>query len=82
MKAYLIRHSRGNHSPQQVYYNGLTVFEGTKKECRAVLVRMRKLLKAKFAETSTNEKKKEWIAYEMSDIFFVTKIGGNIDFGI
>ena len=81
MKAYLKQHSRGNHSPEQVYYNGRTIFAGTKKECRAELTRMRKFCKAKFAESSTTSNQSEFIAYEMGDIFFVTKIGDKILWG-
>lgn len=78
MKAYLIKHSRGNHSPAQVYYHGITVFEGTKKKCQIELVRMRKFCKEKFQNTSTNERMRDFIDYEMSDIFFVVKNGDKI----
>lgn len=74
MKKYiLIQHSRGNHSPSQVYFHGKTVFEGTKTECKAELVRMRKFCKDKYHNTSTNDKLMDFVSYEMGDIFFVRK---------
>ncbi len=76
---FLQQHSRGNHSPSQVYFNGKTVFEGTKTECKAELVRMRKFCKDKFHSTSTNDLLRDFVNYEMSDIFFVKKSNDNIE---
>lgn len=80
MKAtyFLKQHSRGNHTATQVYYHGNTVIEGTKKECQQELVRMRKFLKNRFAETSTNDLWSDWRRYQMADIFFVKKQDDNI----
>lgn len=80
MKTYKLKqHNRGNHSAEQVYFHGTTVFEGTKKECQQELVRMRKFCKEKFHNTSTNDLLRDFIAYEMSDIFFVKKQNDNIE---
>ncbi len=73
MKAFILTHQRGNHSPEQVYYHGKIVFEGTKKECRQELARMRKFCKNKYYNTSTNDTLKDFVEYEMGDTFFVTK---------
>jgi len=75
---YLIQHSRGNHSAEQVYYHGKRLVEGRAKDCKIELVRMRKFLKDKFAETSTNDKLSDFIAYEMADTFFIKKQGNSI----
>lgn len=77
---YLLKeHSRGNHSPNQVYYHGRTVFEGTKKECQQELIRMRKFCKENFHNTSTNDTLRDFIAYEMADTFFVKNENGIIN---
>ena len=72
-KYILIQHNRGNHSPTQVYFHGRNIFEGTKTECNKELVRMRKFCKEKYHNTSTNDTLKDFINYEMSDIFFIKK---------
>lgn len=80
MKKYiLIRHNRGNHSASQVYFHGEVLFEGTKKECKAELVRMRKYCKDKYHSTSTNDRLMDYISYEMSDVFFVRKVNDVIE---
>lgn len=76
---YLIQHNRGNHSASQVLYHGNILMKGTKKECKAEIVRMRKFCRNKWHETSTNQKMSEFVNYEMSDIFFVKKNESNID---
>ena len=76
---YLIKHNRGNHSANHVYFNGYNVFEGTKKECKVELVRVRKFCKDKFHNTSTDSKMMDFVSYEMSDIFFVVKKDGQIN---
>jgi|LakMenEpi03Aug12_release.lakeMendotaPanAssembly.Ray.scaffolds.fasta_scaffold1658233_1 hypothetical protein len=75
MKAtyFLIQHSRGNHSAEQVYFHGKIIEQGTKKECQKELVRMRKFLKNRFAETSTNDTITDFVRYQMGDIFFIKK---------
>lgn len=79
MKNYsLIQHSRGNHTPQQVYNHGKLIFEGTKKECQQELVRMRKFCRHKWHNTSTSDKQRDFVAYEMADIFFIKKIDNQI----
>ena len=79
MKTYILkRHSRGNHSAEQVYFHGTTIFEGTKKECKQELVRMRKNYKEKYHNTSTNELIMDFVRYEMADIFFVKKQNNQI----
>lgn len=70
---FLISHKRGNHSANQVYYHGSTITEGTKKECNEELIRMRKFCRSKWHETSTNDTQKDFVSYEMGDIFFVKK---------
>lgn len=77
---FLQKHSRGNHSAQQVYFHGNTIINGTKKECSAELVRMRKFLRDKYCETSTNDTIKDFIKYEMANIFFVKKQDNTINY--
>jgi len=81
MKAtyYILSHSRGNQSAEQVYYHGSKHFEGTKKECAEELVRMRKFCKEKFHNTSTNEKMRDFVSYEMADVFFIKVKDGKIN---
>jgi hypothetical protein len=74
----IINHQRGNHSPEQVYYHGKTHFEGTKTECNAELVRMRKYLRTQWRQTSTNDTQKDFVRYQMGDIFFIKKKDGQI----
>ena len=75
MKAiyFLIQHSRGNHSAQQVYNHGKIIIKGTKKECDKERAQMVKFCKEKFNDTSTNSNKKEFVGYQMSDVFCVKK---------
>ncbi len=75
---YLIQHSRGNHSPEHVFFYGKPILQGNSKECKDQLVRMRKSLKYKFSQTSTNDKLSDFIAYEMADTFFIKKQGNSI----
>lgn len=76
---FIINHSRGNHTPEQAYYHGKTHFEGTKTECKAEMVRMRKFCRAKWHETSTNDTQRDFVAYQMGDMFFVKKQDGKIN---
>lgn len=76
---YVINHSRGNHSPEQVYHHGSVDTEGTKKECIERLSEMRKWCREKWSSVSTNDKKRDWVAYQMGDIFFVKNVEGRIE---
>lgn len=80
MKAtyFLIQHSRGNHSPEQVYFHGKIDTQGTKKECQKRLVEMRRFCRSKWFSTSTNDAQRDFVAYEMGDIFFVKKVDDQI----
>jgi len=68
-----MQHSRGNHSASQVYYHGITLTEGTKKLCDAERARMVRFCKNKWRETSTNDTKKDFVSYQMADVFFIEK---------
>ena len=75
MKAiyYLKQHSRGNHSAMQVFYHGKTLISGTKKACSDELVAMRKFCRERYHNTSTNDLMRDFVEYEMGDVFFVKK---------
>ena len=72
-KYFIIKHPRGNHSAEQVYFHGLIHFEDTCTECKKEFIRMRKFCKNKYAETSTNDTLRDFISYQMADMFFVKK---------
>ena len=76
----IIKHSRGNHSAAQVYNHGQHIFTGTKKECQQELVEMRKFCREKWHNASTSDKQRDFVAYEMADIFFIKKTSTDITF--
>jgi len=75
---YLMKHSRGNHSATQVLYNGNALISGTRKECNAELIRRRKSCREKYHNTCTNDLMRDFVEYEMGDVFFVKKQGNTI----
>lgn len=70
---FLMQHPRGNHSAAQVYYHGKIICQGTKKECDKKRAQMVSFCKDRFHETSTNDKMKDFVSYQMADIFCIKK---------
>ena len=70
---FLMQHSRGNHSAQQVYYHGKIIVKGTKKECNKERAQMVRYCKDNFCNVSTNDNKKEYVSYHMADVFCIKK---------
>lgn len=73
----IIQHSRGNHSVQQVYYHGRTIFEGNATGARRELARMRKACRNDWYSACTDDKQADYVAYQMGDIFAVDVTDGS-----
>lgn len=67
----ILEHPRGNHSPEQIYHNGKVLFEGTAKEARGELLRMRNEARAAWRESSTADGLREYVEYKMGDTFAI-----------
>lgn len=77
MKAKIIEYQRGNHTDRHVLDNGKTIFSGNISEVKQEMVSMRKFLRRSWHNTSTNDTMKDYVDYNMGDIWVFKMVDGN-----
>lgn len=72
----IYQYQRGNHSIEHVYQHGKELFRGTAMEARKELNRMKNFVRNEWCWANTNQRLKDYIAYEMSDIWVIDMTSG------
>lgn len=67
MKYIIIEYQRGNHSDNHIFNYGTVIYETSNKiELKKEIENIRKCLKRRYLETSTNLTLSDYLNYEMS----------------
>ena len=70
-KIVLMEHSRGNHTPYQVYNHGRVIFKGNATEAKKELREMARRCRYMWHFACTNATMRDYVAYEMADTFAI-----------
>lgn len=71
-----MKYKRGNHSDAHVLQYGKVIYEGNVTEVKNEISRMRKFCRDKWYVTSTNNTLRDFVEYEMGDIWAFKVVDG------